>query len=104
MLFDKGPHGVYAYSGGTPTLIIDNFGEKVFSDAVAGNDGDSYYLSVKDGDTSRLMVYETKTGIWVLEDGTKAVDFARLGRQLYMLDDGGNIYLLDGEETPQTQM
>lgn len=103
-LFYKGPHGVYAYSGGTPTLISENFGEKVFSDAVAGNDGDRYYLSVKDGDTSRLMVYETKTGIWVLEDETKAVDFARLGRQLYMLDVSGNIYLLDGEETPQTQM
>lgn len=103
-LFYKGPHGVYAYSGGTPTLISENFGEKVFSDAVAGNDGDRYYLSVKDGDTSRLMVYETKTGIWVLEDETKAVDFARLGRQLYMLDGSGNIYLLDGEETPQTQM
>lgn len=50
------------------------------------------------------MVYETKTGIWVLEDETKAVDFARLGRQLYMLDGSGNIYLLDGEETPKTQM
>lgn len=29
-LFYKGPHGVYAYSGGTPTLISENFGEKFF--------------------------------------------------------------------------
>ena len=48
------------------------------------------------------MVYETKTGIWVLEDGTEAVDFARLGKKLYMLA-GGDVYLLDGEDTPQTQ-
>lgn len=102
-LFYKGPHGVYAYSGGTPALISENFGEKDFSGAVAGNDGDSYYMSVKDGDAYRLMVYETKTGMWVLEDGTEAVDFARLGRKLYMLDGNGNVYLLDGEETPQTQ-
>lgn len=102
-LFYKGPHGVYAYSGGTPALISENFGEKDFSGAVSGNDGDSYYMSVKDGDAYRLMVYETKTGMWVLEDGTEAVDFARLGRKLYMLDGNGNVYLLDGEETPQTQ-
>lgn len=102
-LFYKGPHGVYAYSGGTPSLISENFGEKDFSGAVAGNDGDSYYLSVKDGGAYRLMVYETKTGMWVLEDGTEAVDFARLGRKLYMLDGNGDVYLLDGEKTPQTQ-
>ena len=102
-LFYKGPHGVYAYSGGTPSLVSENFGEKDFSCAVAGNDGDSYYLSVKDGNTYRLMVYETKTGMWVLEDSTEAVDFARLGRKLYLLDGNGSVYLLDGEETPQTQ-
>ena len=102
-LFYKGPHGVYAYSGGTPTLISDNFGEKEFTEAVAGNDGDSYYLSVKDGDAHHFMVYETKTGIWVLEDGTEAVDFARIGKKLYMLDTGGNVMLLDGEATPRTQ-
>lgn len=102
-LFYKGPHGVYAYSGGTPSLVSEHFGEKDFSCAVAGNDGDSYYLSVKDGNTYLLMVYETKTGMWVLEDSTEAVDFARLGRKLYLLDGNGNVYLLDGEETPQTQ-
>ena len=101
-LFYKGPHGVYAYSGGTPMLISDNFGEKEFTEAVAGNDGYRYYLSVKDGAEHRLMVYETKTGIWVLEDGTEAVDFARLGKKLYMLA-GGDVYLLDGEDTPQAQ-
>lgn len=102
-LFYKGPHGVYAYSGGTPSMISDSFGEKEFTEAVAGNDGDSYYLSVKDGDTHHLLVYETKTNIWVLEDGTKAVDFARIGKTLYMLDEDGNVQLLDGEETPKTQ-
>ncbi len=102
-LFYKGPHGVYAYSGGTPVLISDNFGEKEFTEAVAGNDGDSYYFSVKDGTTHRLMVYETKTGIWVLEDGTEAVDFARIGKKLYMLDGSGDVYLLDGEDTPKEQ-
>lgn len=102
-LFYKGHHGVYAYSGGTPTLISDNFGEKEFTDAIAGNDGDSYYLSVKDGAAHKLMVYETKTGIWVLEDGTEAVDFARIGKDLYMLDGSGDVYLLDGAPTPKDQ-
>lgn len=99
-LFYKGPHGVYAYSGGTPSLISENFGEKELTEAVGGNDGDSYYLSVKDGSQRRMMVYETKTGVWVLEDDTEAIDFARIGKKLYMLDGDGNVQLIGGADTP----
>lgn len=99
-LFYKGAHGVYAYNGGTPTLISEAFGEKEFTDAVGGNDGDTYYLSVTEGETHYLLCYETKYGLWVLEDDTRAVDFARIGKKLYVLDSDGDVYLLDGEETP----
>lgn len=102
-LFYKGVHGVYAYSGGTPTLISGAFGEREFSEAVAGTDGDSYYLSIKDGNAWRLLVYETKYGIWVPEDNTNVVDFARMGKKLYFLDSAGDVYLMDGAATPNSQ-
>ncbi len=96
VLFYMGIHGVYAYSGGTPSLISANFGEHSFTNAVAGNDGDSYYLSVTEGDKSHLFVYETRSGIWVREDDTRVLDFARIGKDLYFLDSCGDIYLADG--------
>lgn len=96
VLFYMGLHGIYAYSGGTPTLISTNFGNRDFSDAVAGNDGDSYYLAVKDGSEKHLFVYETRAGIWVHDDTTYCTDFARIGRDLFMLTDGGDIFLTVG--------
>lgn len=98
VLFYMGLHGVYAYSGGTPSLISANFGDHEFTDAVAGNDGDSYFLSVQDGVDRHLLVYETRSSIWVKEDDTHVVDFARVGKDLYFLTDGGDVWLADGRE------
>ena len=92
-LFYMGLHGIFAYAGGTPSLISPNFGEREFTDAVAGNDGDSYYLSCREGDSWHLFVYETRANIWVHEDNVECVDFARLGRDLYFLDANGDIWL-----------
>lgn len=97
-LYYLGVHGVYSYSGGMPQLISENFGDKEFSNGVAGNDGDSYFLSVKDRDKFHLMVYEPRANMWVREDDTDAVDFARIGKDLYFLDRGGNVWLADSRE------
>lgn len=98
VLFYMGIHGVYAYSGGTPSLISRNFGEREFADAVGGNDGDSYYMAVKEGDKSRLFVYETRAGIWMQEDDIYVVDFARIGKNLYFLDGTGKVWLADNRQ------
>lgn len=104
VLFYMGIHGVYAYTGGSPTLISANFGQREFRDAVAGNDGNSYYLSVREGEGRHLFVYETEAGIWVREDETRAVDFARIGKELYLADGEGKVWLCDGgQEDPELQ-
>ena len=104
VLFYMGLHGIFAYSGGTPSLISQNFGERRFSDGVGGNDGDTYFLSVKDEDgKAHLLVYETRYGIWLHEDDTEAMDFARVGRDMYMLDANGNVWLEDSG-TDDTQL
>ena len=94
-LYYMGMHGVYAYNGGLPSLLSSNFGDKRFTNAVAGNDGDSYYLSAHDGEKQHLFVFETQSGLWVREDDTQVVDFARIGKDLYLLDSGGDVWLAD---------
>lgn len=96
VLYYMGLHGIYAYSGGMPSLISASFGEKNFSDGVAGTDGDTYYLSVLEGDKPHLLLYETRKGMWIREDDTRVVDFARSGKELYLLDTDGIVWLADG--------
>ena len=104
VLFYMGLHGIYAYTGGTPSLVSMNFGEHQFTNAIAGNDGDSYYLSVKDGDAYRLLVYETRSGIWVHEDDIRCVDFARVGKDMYFADSDGKVWLADnGDDDPDIE-
>ena len=98
VLYYMGLHGVYAYSGGMPSLISDSFGDKVLTDAVAGTDGDSYYLSVLENGAPHLLVYETGPAMWVREDDTKALDFGRIGKDLYVLDADGNVWLADNRK------
>ena len=98
-LFYLGSQGVYAYGGGIPTLISENFGQRRFKNGVAGRDTDSYYLSAEDKNGNpHLFVYETTSGLWLREDDLRAKDFARAGRDLYVLDRGGIIHKMDSGE------
>lgn len=97
VLFYMGIHGVYAYSGGTPSLISAAFGDKDFTDAVGGNDGDHYYLSVLNGAEPIFLVYDTRLGLWLREDDTRAVGFARMGKDVYFLTSKGEVWLADGD-------
>ncbi len=96
-LFYKAPDGVYAYSGGTPTLVSQAFGAKRFSSAVAGTDGMHYYLSAQSGGKWHLLVYDTQQGIWVEEDNTHALDFCRYNGFLYMLSSDGSLWSVDAD-------
>ena len=94
ILYYKGTHGIYAYDGGVPTLISECFGERIFYDAVAGTDGVSYYVSMRDErNVWYLFSYNTTTGIWTLEDkGFEARDAMRVGMELYFLDKEGQLW------------
>ena len=76
-------------------MISANFGQRHFTRAVGGSDGDTYYLCLTEGEGHHLLAYETRAGIWVREDGTQAVDFARIGKDLYFLDGSGAVWLTD---------
>ena len=98
VLYYVGLHGVYSYNGGVPNLISAALGDRVLTDAVAGTDGDGYYLSAIEGKIPHLLVYEIQTGMWIREDGSHATDFGRIGKDLYFLTPSGYVYVADSRE------
>lgn len=101
-LFYKGRSGVYAYSGGTPELISENFGTRRFRDAVAGTDGERYYISMQtERGTWELYVFDTRRAIWLREDDTHAIDFAYLDGTLYYLDAGSGKLVMTRQDSSE---
>lgn len=88
VLYYKGRMGVYAYTGGTPSLITAKFGSKRFFDATAGTDGTNYYISMKDEDgVWELYVFDTERGIWLREEEIHVADFALAEGVVYFIDE-----------------
>jgi len=91
--------GVVAYAGGVPRPVGAAFGAERFADAAAGSDGLKYYVSMRrlgggPGGAGGwlLYAYDSLRGAWHIEDGTRAVQFARRGRDLFFLTDGGEVW------------
>ena len=87
VLYYKGKAGIYAYSGGVPSLASYEIGLDTKYNAVAGTDGLKYYVSMQSGDLNwGLYVYDTLRGLWMKEDDIRVSDFAYLNNKLYFLD------------------
>lgn len=90
VLYYKAPDGVYAYDGSFPIKVSDNL-TGLYSEAVAGSDGERYYISMKDSsDKWGLYVYNTLYGTWLKEDNTKALAFAYYDNTLFYVDAADN--------------
>jgi hypothetical protein len=61
--------GVMGYSGSTPVLVSDAFGEARYKNGIAGHYGYKYYLQAQnmDSDEYALLVYDVKKGLWTRE-------------------------------------
>lgn len=96
VLYYKGVLGVYAYTGGTPTLISSNLGTKALYNAAGGTDSKRYYIGCADADGEKyLFSYDLTRGLWLKEAEWLPEVFARLGETLYMLSDGVIYYPTD---------
>lgn len=108
MLYYKSPTGICAYNGGNPARISDDLGNSKYTDAVAGAEGDRYYVSMKnDAGEYSLFVYDSLNGIWIREDDTQAIYFCSHVDELYYFDakdkmlksvNGSRLYYEEGEE------
>ncbi len=108
MLIYKGVNGVYAYTGGVPTLISENFGNKRFSEASACSDGEKYYISMKNGNTFGFYSYDIGRGIWLKEDDLRADDMVFYNNKVHLLreyveDDGvyRDVCYIDDDESKE---
>lgn len=103
-LFYKGRDGVYVYDGALPVSVSAPLGMERFSDAVAAEYGQKYYISMRGKDTGwSLFVFDTDKSIWIREDSTHARFMVRYADGLFCIAEGtGNLIDLtgntDGEE------
>jgi hypothetical protein len=93
VLYYHGDKGIYAYSGGIPTLISSNFGEFRGNGAVGGTDGENYYVALWNldaDDDTYLFSYNTRLNLWTLEQRHPFyVDAARVqGKPMFLTKDG----------------
>ena len=93
VLFYKGVDGIYSYTGSVPQIISENFGTLSFEKACAGTDGQNYYISMQNKDTQQwgLFVFDTLRNLWIKEDESHAIDFARIEGDLCFISNN-NIY------------
>ena len=88
VLYYKGIHGIYAYTGGVPTFISQALGDGKYTEACAGTDGVSYLLSMKDEKgVCKRFSYNPRLGIWMAEGEGERRDVVRIGDKVYYLCD-----------------
>ena len=88
-LYYKSRMGVCVYDGSLPQEIGGCFGTVLYANAAAGGVRGKYFISMEDAAHSwSLFVYDTRKGLWHREDSTHASEFARVGDELYFLENG----------------
>ena len=87
----KSSGGVMMYDGSMPLAVSDALGGVRYSDARAGGIDDKYYISMKDQtNVWTLFLLDTKTGLWWKEDALQALGFARVGDEMFAIDEAHN--------------
>lgn len=87
VLYYKARSGICAFSGSLPVEISGALGDAVYDNAVAGNIGNKYYVSMRNENIQyHMFVYDTKKGTWHREDDTEAVMFCNCRGDLYYID------------------
>ena len=97
-LYYHGPGGVYAFDGSLPRPVSAALNDAPLEDAVAGGYGGKYYLSAREGEEYRLLVYDSRLGLWHAEDGLAVLDFACCRGNLWALAQDGRLWDLTGSE------
>ena len=104
VLYYKSRSGVCAYDGSLPAEASSQFGEEMYSDAVACAHHNKYYISMKDSANEyHLFVLDTAKGMWHKEDNTQVYDFCSCREELYYIDKAdGKIKTIFGSGTTDT--
>ncbi len=89
VLYYKSRSGVCAYDGSLPVGVSDAFGNQSFHNAVAGRQGNKYYIAMTDAeDDHHLFCYDTHKGFWHREDELHVSQFCTVNDALYYMEAG----------------
>lgn len=87
ILYYKSRHAVCAYDGSLPAEISRPLGDVAYGNAVAGAQGNKYYISMEDqNEDPHLFVYDSAKGMWHKEDDLRADSFCSCRGELYCID------------------
>ena len=104
VLYYKSRAGVCAYDGSLPQEISSALGDVVYTDAVAGQLSNKYYISMKGPDeVYHLFVYDTQKGMWHREDNTQVKEFCNCRGDLYFIDTENGIRSILGSKIKDTE-
>ena len=93
ILYYKNKDGICAYNGSLPQLISEPLGDTKYYDAVSGTYNSKYYVSQRDKDGNyTVFVYDTKKGLWHIEDNERFMFCATVGTELYFVLQNGAVY------------
>ena len=97
-LLYKSPMDVCMMSGGStmPASISKMLGKAEGVNATGGSVGSVYYMCVTIKGQRRLLVFDTSSGAWCVEDDMDVTHFAQLDNELYMLNKAGEIWSVNG--------
>lgn len=93
VLYYKSRTGIVKYDGSLPTEISYAFGDEQYTDAVAGANGNKYYISMADrSGTYHFFVYDASKGLWHREDSTQVDAFCSCRGEMFFIEhSSGNI-------------
>ena len=100
VLYYLSGEGVQAFDGSLPVGMSAALGDEMYFSAVGGAYGKKYYVSMCDGQGAySLFVLDIDRGIWHREDSTRALMFARSGRELFYIDEPtGRLMAVNGTQ------
>ncbi len=95
-LYYHSEHGIYSYTGSSPTCVSSAFGEERFSDAVGCIYKNTYYVCMKDkNNQSSLFTYDTEKQLWHREDNSDYYIMSAYDGNILGIKKTKNEYALD---------
>ena len=84
VLYFLGKEGFYSYSGGWPQFISKELNTKYISCIAFTQDGKYYAEGTKANGEKELVVYDTRSGIWLLEKAQGITGLCAVGNDIYI--------------------
>lgn len=92
-------NGVFAYTGGTPTKVSEQFGDWKFHDASSGTLGHNLWMSMYDAKNNPvLMVYNDYYGMWHKHDDLPIRWYVYYDNEVYGITSGSEMWSLSGSK------